>query len=234
MNKIQKPIPCNERWANMKPTDGGRICQSCAKLIVDFRKKSWNKISEIQSKNDNSVCGIYSNKQLKHWGQEPPSNFRSIKKTASIIAISSAITTTGLAQDQNNTKELVIYGTITGDYYSKQKEKNVQGPIENAIVRLKSLNIESKTYSLGNFSFTIQKGQIKDTIVELTARAEWYGEQEISVNTNSFENDSLLVNHYLKPTITKIEYPPPTMFYAAPPTLRETLKEQIDTLKGEK
>ena len=234
MTKIPKPIPCNERWANMKPADGGRICQSCTKLIVDFRKKSWNNISEIQSKNDNSICGIYSNKQLKHWGQEPHSNFGTIKKTASIIAISSAITTTVLAQDQNNTNELVIYGTITGDYYSKQKEKNIQGPIENAVIRLKSLNIESKTDSLGNFSFTLQKSQINDSVIELTTKAKWYGEQKISVNTNLIENDSLIVNHYLKPTITKIESPPPTMFYAAPPTLRETLKEKIDTLNGNK
>ena len=46
MEKMNKPIPCKEKRSNMTPTEGGRICQSCTKLIVDFRKKTWTEIEK--------------------------------------------------------------------------------------------------------------------------------------------------------------------------------------------
>ncbi|MFD1553409.1 hypothetical protein DNU06_07005 [Putridiphycobacter roseus] len=230
MKKIPKPLPCNERWAKMTPTEGGRTCQSCAKLIVDFRKKSWSGIAEIQEKNNNTICGVYSKKQLKNWGQEPPVNFRTLRKTASIVAISTAVSCSILSKGQNNNKDLVIYGTVSGDYFKKQHAKI---PIENAIIRIDSLNIESKTDSLGNFSFTVQRNQLNDSIVELTTISEFYGEQHVSVNTSSISNDSLRIEHYLKPVLIK-DISEPTMFYAAPPTIIESLKEKIDTLNRKK
>ena len=56
----------------MTPAEGGRVCGNCEKLIVDFRKKSWKEIETKQSENNNALCGMYSDKQLKHWGKEVP------------------------------------------------------------------------------------------------------------------------------------------------------------------
>ena len=69
---MQKPQNCNQDWSKMTPAEGGRICGSCEKLIVDFRKKSWKEIETKQSANNNSLCGLYDQKQLDHWGKEVP------------------------------------------------------------------------------------------------------------------------------------------------------------------
>jgi hypothetical protein len=49
MVKMDKPIPCKEKWSNMTLTEGGRICKPCTKLIVDLRKKTWTEIENKQS-----------------------------------------------------------------------------------------------------------------------------------------------------------------------------------------
>ncbi len=235
MPKTPKPLPCDERWANMTTVNGGRVCQSCTKLIVDFRKKSWNEISETQQENGNTVCGIYSTKQLAHWGKEPPSKLRTIKKAASLVAISSAVSATVLAQETDKTDYITIYGTVTGDFYSKEKDKMLPRPVENASVQIEPLNIESKTDSLGNFAFKVAKAQLNKTVFEMTTVALWYGKQKIKVDLEKAKNDSVQVAHYLNsPSIKAVNSPTPVMFYAAPPTLREQVQEKIDTLKGKK
>ncbi len=72
MPEVPKPKHCNQNWDNMSPTNGGRMCGQCDKLIVDFRKIKWKEIENIQTQNNNTVCGLYSTKQLKHWGKQPP------------------------------------------------------------------------------------------------------------------------------------------------------------------
>ncbi len=83
---MKKPKYCNENWLDMTPTISGRTCHRCEKKIFDFTNHNWNQIAEIQNHNNNSLCGIYSNRQLKNWGQEPPSRFN-IKPILAATAI---------------------------------------------------------------------------------------------------------------------------------------------------
>jgi len=69
---IPKPKPCNENWLEMTKTTGGRTCHSCNKKITDFSKKSWAEIAQMHREKTGQLCGMYSNKQLKYWGQQPP------------------------------------------------------------------------------------------------------------------------------------------------------------------
>jgi hypothetical protein len=60
MDKIQIDNPCNEKWSRMKVRDGGRLCLSCNKVVVDFTKKSEKEILEyFNQKADDSICGKY-------------------------------------------------------------------------------------------------------------------------------------------------------------------------------
>lgn len=91
---MKKPLKCNQDWSEMTPTEGGRICGSCEKLIVDFRKKSWKEIEAKQAANNNALCGVYSEKQLKHWGGEvPKSNFcsKSLLYASMILSMNTAV-----------------------------------------------------------------------------------------------------------------------------------------------
>jgi hypothetical protein len=69
---MDKPLKCRQKWDDMTPADGGRICSQCEKLIIDFSKSKWRDIEKRQADNNNSLCGLYSSRQLKYWGQQPP------------------------------------------------------------------------------------------------------------------------------------------------------------------
>jgi len=60
MTTITKPKYCGQNWLEMQPTDGGRICGQCDKVIVDFSKMSWTEIEQLQRQNNNAVCGMYN------------------------------------------------------------------------------------------------------------------------------------------------------------------------------
>ncbi|MBJ2176132.1 energy transducer TonB [Aureibaculum sp. A20] len=62
---ISIPKPCHEDWHEMTPNQQGKFCNSCAKTVVDFTKKS---VTEIQSffieNQGKKVCGRFQQKQL--------------------------------------------------------------------------------------------------------------------------------------------------------------------------
>jgi hypothetical protein len=115
--KIPKPKYCGQNWLDMNPTESGRLCGECKKNIIDFSKKSWAEIEKTQRENNNSICGMYSNKQLKYWGQEAPTS--PSKKAVTAKAIIVGLTTGSVfGQESNQLDALktktVITGTITG------------------------------------------------------------------------------------------------------------------------
>ncbi|MGB1032050.1 MAG: carboxypeptidase-like regulatory domain-containing protein [Flavobacteriales bacterium] len=79
----------------MKPTNGGRMCEQCSKTVVDFSKKNWNEIEEIQQKGGNSICGKYNPKQIEHWGMQVPSSIPAPTSRAALIAASAVALTLG-------------------------------------------------------------------------------------------------------------------------------------------
>jgi hypothetical protein len=84
-----KPLPCHQKWDDMTPTDCGRICHGCGKVVHDFRKISWNEIENIHRNSPIPVCAIYSEEQLNSWGHEvvDPAEFSSVK----FLMLSSAL-----------------------------------------------------------------------------------------------------------------------------------------------
>lgn len=69
---MQKPPPCYQNWDVMAKVSGGRLCTQCNKTIVDFSKKTWEDILEIQKASQFTTCGKYSEQQIRHWGHQPP------------------------------------------------------------------------------------------------------------------------------------------------------------------
>ena len=63
--KISIPKPCHENWNTMTPREKGRFCNSCAKTVLDFTKKSTEEIKDYLVENKNQrVCGHFYKKQL--------------------------------------------------------------------------------------------------------------------------------------------------------------------------
>lgn len=112
---IPKPKHCNQDWLDMKPTDGGRICGACEKTIVDFSRMKWKEIELIQTENGNSVCGMYTDRQLTHWGKEPKRAFFKLPSaTASSLILMLAQLTAGDSVAQTTPEiQIIEDSTVT-------------------------------------------------------------------------------------------------------------------------
>ena len=235
MNKLTKPISCTEKWSNMTPTEGGWICQSCSKTIIDFINKSWKQIEDLQSDNDNKLCGIYKTKQLNNWGEEIEFKPSILRKTAALALISTALSATLNAQTSNDSKgSITIYGTILTDVYSRSEPRFTRKPIEDALIKIEYLNIQTSSDSLGNYSISIPKSQLNDEIIEMHTSNPNYGELTVEINTSKTENDSILSNQNLKPLAILLPPDRMTIFYAHPPTLIDTVIEKVGYFKRRK
>jgi len=83
---IPKPQFCSQGWLEMEKVEGGRLCGECQKVMTDFTKMKWAEIEKIHSNSKEPVCGMYSKKQLDHWGNEVPSFFSRCSKSAIIVS----------------------------------------------------------------------------------------------------------------------------------------------------
>ena len=62
---ISIPKPCHEDWQKMTPNQQGKFCNSCAKTVVDFTKKSETEIQSFFIENQGKkVCGRFQQTQL--------------------------------------------------------------------------------------------------------------------------------------------------------------------------
>ncbi|MFL5763318.1 MAG: energy transducer TonB [Bacteroidia bacterium] len=64
-NIVQVPDPCGENWSGMQKQGNGRYCDSCKKVVVDFRNKSNEEILDyIRENSGKKICGTFKNTQL--------------------------------------------------------------------------------------------------------------------------------------------------------------------------
>jgi hypothetical protein len=114
---LVKPKDCNQNWLDMKPINNGRLCMKCKNTVMDFSKTPWSKIEEIQSSNNNSICGMYSKSQLDNWGKnERSKSFSRSTFVTSVVMLCSVLSPSYL-QAQKTVTEQVI------DNEEKQKRK---------------------------------------------------------------------------------------------------------------
>lgn len=172
---IKKPIPCNQDWNEMLPTDNGRICLGCGKLVSDFRKYTWTDIAKVHSSSPIPVCGIYSEEQINSWGREIHSHQAPCSKwvtiSVALLALAQLSTTTlkaqtKVVQEQAQTnKKPTKQKTIN----AKPKQKFVSGtvvvlqsdstkmPLKDASILIlqDSLHLKTLTDSVGRFVIDI-------------------------------------------------------------------------------
>lgn len=132
----------------MAPSEHGRLCGSCQKHIVDFTKMSWSEIEKTQAENNNSLCGMYSKKQLNNWGREVPSKSEVALKAAVVTGLCLSIS--GLAQSQDSLR-------ITG----RVIDQKTQEALPFANVLLKQAKVGVNTDLNGEFELQFPN-QIED------------------------------------------------------------------------
>lgn len=155
MSSLPKPPPCGQNWLAMSPTENGRRCGQCDKVIHDFSRLSWPEIEQRQQAHGNALCGMYSPAQLTYWGQEPPTN-------QSICARLTAATTLALtlaavpAPAQTSTPgsttaaKTVLRGTVQGSSTTGKPE-----PASGVTVLLKGTILGTSSDEHGHYELNI-------------------------------------------------------------------------------
>ena len=209
---MQKPQNCNQDWSKMTPAEGGKICGSCEKLIVDFRKKYWKEIETKQSKNHHSLCGVYSERQLKYWGKEvPKSNFcsKNLLYASIVLSMNAAVSelhsktniqlpVSKIIQTDQQTKQ--IQGkqepntdsiTITG----KVIDEETGEPLIGVTTVVKNSNIGALTNVNGYFKIeNFDKSQHKQKSITLIVTYTGYNTQEIILTEQQQNQQKFIVN----------------------------------------
>lgn len=164
---IPKPKYCGQDWLEMTPTKGGRICGACSKVIKDFTKMPWSDIERIQKESNNSVCGMYSNRQLDNWGREHSKMdyFKRVGVGTLMVALTATVSYSQDTHSTDSIQRTIIRGTITS--------KSIGGKIDTLIgitIRLKGTNIETLSDVEGSYQLDISKGieAIRKPVLEFT------------------------------------------------------------------
>ena len=150
---LDKPQHCAQNWLEMKPTEGGRICGRCEKTIVDFSGMSWAEIKRMQGANGNGLCGMYSERQLKYWGQEPPRNGCSkLVATAAMLAgLGVGVPVFGQSDSVDGAGRVYISGRIC----SQAANGEASVPVEFAVVTLKGTEAGCFGDEFGNYKLDV-------------------------------------------------------------------------------
>lgn len=56
----------------MTQVQGGRVCSECNKKVTDMSRMRWKQIEQLHTEQP-GICGMYTPKQVQHWGHEVPS-----------------------------------------------------------------------------------------------------------------------------------------------------------------
>ncbi len=55
---------CDQKWEQMPEQDGGRLCQSCERVLIDFTQTTEQEVLNQQRSNDFKLCGRYTRNQV--------------------------------------------------------------------------------------------------------------------------------------------------------------------------
>ena len=113
-NSLKRLKKCDMYWDEMNPSEIGRLCQKCDKMIIDFSKMSFSEIAFKMSETNQSTCGYYLPDQLAE-----------IKRSKNNISLSIGLTiliaTTSIANSKN--KEIEKYHSNKVYNYKEKKEQ---------------------------------------------------------------------------------------------------------------
>lgn len=222
---MQKPPPCYQDWGAMAKVPGGRLCAQCDKTIVDFSKKTWEDILEIQKASEFSTCGKYSKKQIRHWGSQPPAVdlawFRKFSFTGMLILLGLKSVEAQVTQ-QNNKEELHLIETDTSASNCTTKfsfkgvvfDSSSNEPLIGAVIKPIFGNKGAITDENGCFFIEVDKS-INDND-SLNVTIQYFGLETLQVvlkaqNTDSFYLAQVKHKTIVIGTIFRVESSTPTL-----------------------
>ena len=243
---LPKPKFCGQKWLEMRPTSNGRLCGSCEKEIFDFSKLAIDQIEALQKENNNSLCGMYSKKQLKFWEQKSKRSRFSLKSAiaASTLFLASGEYSGSELKAREKEYKLEIIGTNTFEINEKSKldsipkaiikgvittinKKGESEPLPFANIFLSRHNIGTTTDIEGKYRIEITDEKyepIKDTLT-----ASYFGYPPNKTIFDPIPVGTNIKNIQFDETVNNI-----TVFYVTVPTKWQRFKWKVKSILKKK
>lgn len=169
-------LPCKQSHERMQQRDGGYYCESCEKVLSDFRQKTNEEIRQVITANPGKVCGIFNNSQISSKISHVALSGASYRVGLSLLGIlgflGPVVTSCVSAPDdatvvkQKAFNKLKFPMTISGQI--KDEKTNLplaKSPVEiqqNGKTILKGITDEK-----GNFELTVREKDLKNETFDL-------------------------------------------------------------------
>ena len=183
---IQIQEPCHENWAEMTPSEQGRFCQNCQKIVVDFSKMSDRDLTQwFAARAGERVCGRVNPKQLNR-------SFSCVTQSKSTFYQRTAILVSGLffatsayGQDYKPTEITTTGDTIlvrepqhTKPPKTEKKARILRGvvldergePLPSAVIMVKGTQIATMADFDGFFKIILTDDFEKSKQIQLVTR----------------------------------------------------------------
>ena len=230
---IQIPEPCHENWAEMTPTEQGRFCQNCQKVVVDFSKMSDRDLTQwFAARAGKRVCGRVNHNQLNRDFSYVNHSKSTFYQRTAILVSGLFFATSAYGQDYKP-KEITTKGDtilVHPPQYAEplkteKKARILRGvvlnergePITSAYVVIKETSISTITDSEGIFKIVLSANFDKTEQIQLEVQLLGYKSVERIINLKSqnsldkmeirlVEDTDMLLG---KMTVTEIKPKPP-------------------------
>lgn len=217
MSSLPKPQPCGQNWLAMSPTEKGRICGQCEKIIYDFSRSSWAEIAQQQQTHGNSLCGMYSDAQLQHWGQQPSTGACAKLAAATTLALSlSAAFAPAQTPVKNAAAKLVLRGSV----FDCSPSAGQPTPIPGVTVLLRGTQVGISTDTHGQYELSIPDSVDTKTHSIVVFSSIGYVSNEFALPADRRNLEvPILYDAQLVPNNKNLD-----IFYVAKPTLATRIK----------
>ncbi|MNJ97353.1 hypothetical protein D3C87_150970 [compost metagenome] len=169
-------LPCKQSHERMQQRDGGYYCESCEKVLSDFRQKTNEEIHRTIAANPGKVCGIFNNNQISSKISHVALSGASYRVGLSLLGIlgflGPVVTSCESAPDdatvvkQKAFNKLKFPMTISGQLKDEKTGLPlVKSPIE--IQQKGKTILKGLTDEKGNFELTVQEKDLKNETFDL-------------------------------------------------------------------
>lgn len=196
-------LPCKQSHERMKQRDGGYYCESCEKVLHDFRQKTNEEIHQTITTSPGKVCGIFQSHQISSKISHVALSGASYRVGLSLLGIlgflgpvvTSCESAPGDATvvKQKAFNQLKFPMTISGQLKDEKTGKPLaKSPVE--IQQSGKTILKGLTDEHGNFELIVQEKDLKNETFDLIYQAKKHVPDTLSgQRLKSFQKGNKLV-----------------------------------------
>lgn len=184
--QLSIPKPCSENWDDMRPVQGGRHCQQCAKKVVDFTSYGDAELARYLQRQSGQICGQVRTDQLNRTILIPksPTRLQTWRATGILLA--------GMFLTQSSAAQSEVISPISIEQDVRISTTSTDDPVRGKVTDVEGepligVNIVLKNSQLGTVS-DLDGSFILNIPAEVSERElifSYIGMEEVSVSVTS-------------------------------------------------